>query len=365
VSTSASVRLEPPDLSDAIRRVVVSERARGHSRVSKIVERAEPLDIQLVDEKLLDRDHDSINQQYRYEKRTLMLDVNPGSFMKPWPSDPHLVGNDEWCLTPVEGCPLDCSYCYLQDYLDRPLVKAFVNQEQMREQIENFAEDPPDDPPYYFSLGELSDGVFLEPLLNTIPIVWDSFRDRDQYNLEVRTKSHHVHQIPERVHPHDQGVFTWSLSPESVARTDEMLTSSLDQRISAMKYLIDSKFHVGVRRDPVLLKDDWRSQYRTLIDNLFQRIPPEDLKFLILGTFRFPRGFDETIEERFPNREILRDEFVEGPDGTYRYARCLRTEVFQDLSELLRDMGVDPDLCMEPRYIWEDVDLDRTSYSHA
>jgi spore photoproduct lyase len=160
-------------------------------------------------------------------------------------------------------------------------------------------------------------------------------------------------------------VFTWSLSPEGTARSDEMLTAPLDQRIAALSRLSKEGFRVAVRLDPILYREGWEQAYRELLETLFNRVEPDELDFVILGTFRFPRGFDRTIEERFPNRDFLREEFVEGPDGKFRYPRSLRTEVFRTLSDWLEQEGVQPDLCMEPGYVWEDADIEKTPGQHA
>lgn len=360
---TVQTRLDPPQVHRGIRRIAVSDRAKDHPQVEPLLDRARRLGMEVIEQ--INDDFSTINQKFRSEKRTLRLDINRGSFIKPWASDPNQVGEDEWCLTPVEGCPLDCSYCYLQDYLDRPLVTAYINQEIIAEQIECFLEDPPEAPPHYFSLGELSDGIFLEPLLDQIPRIWRCFSGREDAHLEIRSKSHHVHGLTQELDPHSSGVFTWSLSPEDMAKRDEMLTSSLAQRLQALAHMSSAGFQTAVRIDPILIRDNWEQSYRELITDLFDVVDPEDLSYLILGTFRFPRGFDRTMEKRFPNRSFLREEFVEGPDGTFRYARSTRTEVFRTLRRWLNDYGVEPDLCMEPSYVWEDAGFTINPGQHA
>jgi len=363
MSVTAETRLAPPDLTRAIKRITVGKRARGKTQTQKILERANRYGIELVDE--LRQDHGSVNQEFRYEKQTLKLDYNQGSFIKPWASDSAQIGRDEWCLTPVEGCPLDCNYCYLQDYLDQPLVKVFVNSEEMANQIECFLDDPPEEPPHFFSLGELSDGLFLQPLFGHVETIWDTFRGREQAFLEVRSKSHHIHGLLDEISPHQQGVFSWSLSPETMAQRDEMLTSSLEQRLTALKLTSQHGFRTGIRIDPILLREGWQEAYQTLVETIVSTVQPSSLSFVILGTFRFPRGFDRTMRERFSNRSFLRDEFLQGPDGTFRYARDRRTSAFQKFREWLEPHGIQPDLCMEPRYVWEDAGIPVQPGQHA
>lgn len=346
-------RLDPVSFDQQLERIVVGDDAVDHPNTERILSRARDFGLELCEE-VPDTDNRSVNARYRIEKSTIKLRMNHGSFIKPWESPQSIVGRDEWCLTPVEGCPLDCNYCYLQDYLDRPLIQIFVNQERIAEHVQSFMEDPPESPPHFFSLGELSDGLFLEPITRTIPLVWDVFRESSG-KLEVRTKSHHLGDLLSEIEPHPNGVFTWTLSPEGPDRRDEMLTSTLEQRINALQYTLEQGFRVSVRIDPIILRENWFEDYATLIGRLAEAVSLEDLTFLLLGVFRFPKGFDRTMEERFPNRDFLRDEFVEGPDGKLRYAREIRTEVYEQLGEVVRDYGGDPNLCMEPEYVWEDA----------
>lgn len=350
---SVSVRLNEPRLERVLRRVVVTPEVRDHPRTAGILDRAREAGLDVLEE-LPNTDKPSLNRRYRYEKQTLVLRLNQGSFIKPWESPPSIVGRDEWCLTPVEGCPFDCSYCYLQDYLDRPLVTAYVNQDAMVEHVRGFLDDPPEDPPHFFSLGELSDGLLLEPLLRSVPVVWEAFRSGPA-KLEVRTKSHHVHSVVDTLKPHPNGVFTWSLSPPGRDRRREMLTAPLDQRLAALKTMLEEGFRVAVRLDPILLDGEWFEPYVKLVERMDDYIDLEELTFLLVGTFRFPAGFDRTMEERFSNRTFLKDEFVKGPDGKYRYARFRRTEAYRALGDLLREYGGTPNLCMEPEYVWEDA----------
>lgn len=353
MQTTISSRLSEIDLTSAISRAVVSDEADGERGTRELVERIRQFDIPIVSD-LPDTSGDSINKKYREEKETLYLRMNKGSFIKPWESPPSIVGRDEWCLTPVEGCPLDCSYCYLQDYLDRPLIEVFTNQQEMPQHVREFIDDPPEEPPHFFSLGELSDGLFLEPILRSIPKVWSVFRDAPA-KIEVRSKSHHIHGLKGLIDPHPNGVFTWTLSPEGYDQRNEMLTSSLEDRLQAMAVMLSDGFRVSARIDPILLEKNWFQDYSSLIETMNEYINLDELTFLLLGVFRFPKGFDRTMEKRFSNRDFLKDEFVEGPDGKLRYARKRRTEAYERLGEVVRDHGGDPNLCMEPSYVWEDA----------
>lgn len=352
----AGTRLSEPSLEGVLDRVVVSPEARGDPDLPELLRRSRELGLR-IETQMPGGGEDSLNRRYRRLKRTLYVRRNRGSFIKPWGSPSSIVGRDEWCLTPVEGCPMDCSYCYLQGYLDSPFVQLFVNRGRMADHVRKFVEDPPEPSPHFFSLGELSDGLHLEPLTRSLSVVWDVFREVPA-KLEVRTKSDHVLGLPDRIEPHSDGVFSWSLSPEGPDQREEMLTAPLDRRLAAMRYMLDAGFRVAARLDPVLLVDGWFEDYRDLVDRMNRYFDLEELLFVLLGVFRFPRGFDRTIEQRFSGRRFLRDEFVEGPDGKLRYPRGRRADAYRRLVELLRDYGVEPNLCMEPTYVWEDAGLD-------
>ncbi len=334
-----------PGLRSRLKRLLVEPGAAKTNSGRKIIERAKRQGIEVLISEGIEIENLS--------KQSLVLSAQRSSHVNKWEHPQPLPDRAENCISPVEGCPFDCCYCYLLNHLQEPVPQATVNHELICREIEQRIEAGEK----YFSLGELSDGLELEPLLHFLPTIWNLFQKNEQSRLEVRSKSINVGPVLKELKPLDNVTFAWTLSPVSVARRIELRTASTGQRIKALKRLLEAGFNCGLRLDPIILQADWESEYQRLLEHIFSEISPVQLQFFILGCFRFPSGLDRQIEKRFPGRDFIRDEFVRGPDGKYRYPRFRRTAAYRKLLKLLPSENLRIGLCMEPEYIWNDLKI--------
>ena len=77
-----------------------------------------------------------------------------------------------------------------------------------------------------------------------------------------------------------------------------------------------------------------------------------------MGCFRFVPHLKEVISYRFPETNIIYDEFITGEDGKKRYFVDRRIDVYSFLAEKIRTSGgsgVTQYLCMESSYVWKKV----------
>jgi len=68
-------------------------------------------------------------------KRTLFLSENRGRFLKSCPGTREHLCCLYMVLHHAAGCPLDCSYCILQAYLNNPYIVCYVNIEDMMKEL--------------------------------------------------------------------------------------------------------------------------------------------------------------------------------------------------------------------------------------
>ncbi len=321
-------RLKNNKFLPTLRQLIISPAARKLNTARQIIRRAKKLEIPVITEQT----GETIDSSDYSEKRLLYLHSQKKKLINEWKAHPRLPDRSEWCLKPVEGCNFDCHYCYLQNYLERPLPNASVNYQALREQTASLLEQRKN---RYFSLGELSDGLFLEPLLKILPEIWELFSDCPESHLEVRTKSGRTATVINNLTRLENVTFTWTLSPLKITRQIELQSASLPTRLEAVKRLQSAGFHCGLRLDPILLTEDWKENYKKLISRCAQKLEIAELDFIILGTFRFPPGLDTIILDRFEQPDFIRSEFVKGPDGKYRYPRPHRTAAYSFLARLL------------------------------
>lgn len=79
-------------------------------------------------------DIDDLSPDVRFTegKRILILLRHKGSWLKSCPGTSSHVCCNLFTVDPGEGCPLDCTYCYLQSYLkNNPVLKLYSNTESL------------------------------------------------------------------------------------------------------------------------------------------------------------------------------------------------------------------------------------------
>jgi len=107
-----------------------------------------------------------LDERYRRAKRTLFFTMRKGSFLSPCRCP---AGADYRCcgyhtIQSVSGCPFDCSYCILQQYLaNNPFVSIFVNREAVEQEITTHLERHGT---LRVGTGELADSLVLDDLLD-------------------------------------------------------------------------------------------------------------------------------------------------------------------------------------------------------
>ena len=64
-------------------------------------------------------------------KKSILITRYKGKMLKPCPGTPKIICCNYHILNPVVGCPLDCTYCALQMYINNPLTIIFSNIEDL------------------------------------------------------------------------------------------------------------------------------------------------------------------------------------------------------------------------------------------
>lgn len=287
-------------------------------------------------------------------KRNLWITRFLGSFLKPCPGThaPYLCCN-YWILNLQMNCPLDCSYCILQNYTNFPLLTLFVNLEKIHEEIEALQEDRPNRL-LRIGTGELTDSLVLDPLTH-----WNEhlirFVSEKPVLLELKTKTSNVSHLP-RLKRRNVAV-SCSMNPRDIIQAEEYKTASFDQRLQALREAVQKGYRIGIHLDPILEVEDWENKYKEMIQGITEALQEEDVVWISLGTLRFPGPLKDIADERFPRSRAFLGEFVPCTDGKMRYFRPIRTRIYQKIYAEIRTKWnkVFIYFCMEHPVIWEQV----------
>jgi spore photoproduct lyase len=308
--------------------------------------------------------NDQDTDRFVRAKKRLAIAVKRGGLVKEFRRHSRLRQAREYYLLHAAGCPYDCSYCYLQAYFENPIPTIFANTEEMFEQVEATLADEKNrgaGKEILFHAGETADALALEHFSGFAAEAVPFFAKIPGALLELRTKSANVESILPLSHS-GRTIVSWTLTPHDVAEKYERGAASINERLGAASRCADAGYPIGLRLDPLIHYDGWRSGYRKLIEDVSQSIEPARIHSIALGAFRFPPRLREIMIDRFGRSELILDEFVPSPDGKFRYFRHVREEMYREIVAFIGEflgegVAAGIELAMEPEYVWENAGL--------
>lgn len=289
-----------------------------------------------------------------HAKDSLFLTRRKGPFLKSCPGTAGYICCGYRVLNLVSGCPMDCTYCILQSYLNQPCITVNVNWEDSLREIGGLVLRHPGRT-LRLGTGELADSLALEPLTDIarefIPLVL-SF---PEVVLELKTKTTEVDTLLD-IDPRDRVVLSWSVNAEEVSAVDEKGAPPLEERLRAAALCGRAGYRIGVHFDPLVRFAGWENAYRRVVAALYDHLDRSWIAWISLGTLRYPPALEAIIRERFPESRLPLEELVPGLDGKLRYFRPLRVQIYRSIyGEIMRrDPRGAVYLCMESPEVWKE-----------
>ena len=288
-------------------------------------------------------------------KKNLLITRFYGRRLKPCPGTSKHICCGYYVINATTNCPMDCSYCVLQGYLNNPLLTLYSNWDDLLEEIEIFISNR-SQPFLRLGTGELSDSLALELIFPLSQELIRFFADRNNGILELKTKSVEVDHLLCLNH-RGKTVISWSLNSAKMIEEEEMRTASLRERIDAARKCQEEGYPIGFHFDPIIYYEGWEKGYQETISSLFNQIDSKRVIWVSLGGFRYPPQLKTIVMERFPKTRIFLGELFPGKDAKFRYLREMRVEMYRKMAGWLKE--VDSDLfiylCMESKEVWEQV----------
>jgi spore photoproduct lyase len=329
-------------------------KAASHPLARQVSERMAPITPVLSSEDRAGRP-DNNPVEPGMDKRTLRLVSFPGELLKPCPG----TGDDYICcgyqiLNVGTNCPLDCSYCILQAYMNKPSLRLFVNLPEALPEIAGHIDSDPSRL-WRIGTGEFTDSLALDPIAGWTRWLLPFMAERKNAVLELKTKTDQIDGLiasPYR----DRIIVSWSLNSPWIASREEHGAPGLERRLSAAARCQEEGFVVAFHFDPLFLHPEWRDGYRRTLDLIDRYIVPRNVIWMSLGAMRYMPRLKTVIRHRHPKSRILYGEFVRGMDGKMRYFRPLRTELYGFLREVITEWHTDAGLylCMESHEVWKE-----------
>ena len=337
-------------------KVYIEESAQNSLPAKKAFQIFKPHQIQILSENFFSKGPLS-PQQFQHSKKTLLLKKFKGSFFKRCPgAKPKLMCCNYFVLNLGQNCEMDCSYCYLQSFINFPAVVLYTNIEKAFQELEEIKKL------HYknyirVGTGEQTDSLSLDDISLYSAKLIDFFNSCPHWLLEFKTKSDNIKNF-ENVTHNGNIVVSWSVNPEYIVQKEEHHTSSLPQRLLAAKRVRDKGFPVSFHIDPIIWHPEWKQNYSQLVQQITNSFSPDEVKHISIGALRFQPEQKIFMRKRFGMKSLIcQGEFFRSTDGKLRYDQEVRQEMFQYILKLFQKNSPHWPcfLCMETPENWLNV----------
>jgi spore photoproduct lyase len=334
--------------------LVVERGAEETPMVRRCRERLPDVPFRVVDDR---RDLAGGGDDFAAGKRRLFLAPHRGSFLGHCPAGTRgLACCNYLVMNLAANCPMDCGYCFLQEYLaDNPPLTAYVNPETALAELAQVL-DRHTDRHFRIGTGELADSLALDPLTGLSAELVPFFAARRNGLLELKTKTDAIEGLL-ALDPKDRVVVSWSLAPPAAVAFAEHGTASIPERLAAARRVVAAGYKVGIHFDPMIEHAGWEEGYRDLVAAVAAAVPAARLAWISMGALRFSPGLRTKVRQRFPGTPLLAGEQVPSADGKWRDFQPLRVAMYRRVRDVVTAAlpAVPLYLCMETPDVWQRV----------
>ena len=293
-------------------------------------------------------------QQITESKKVLFLKRFKGTFFKRCPgAKPKLMCCNYYVLNLGQNCEMDCSYCYLQSFINFPAVVIYTNIQQAFKELEELKKTHFNQ---YLRIGtgEQIDSLSLDDIsLYSVKLI-EFFKQCPHWLLEFKTKSDNIKNFKNISHKGNV-IVSWSINPEPIVQREEHQTASLKQRLLSACEVKQQGFKVSFHIDPLIYHKEWKQNYAQLVDQITELFKPKDIKHISLGALRFQSQQKALMRQRFGMQSLVcQGEFFSSKDKKLRYSQELRQDMFTFILKRFKQNSPHWPcfLCMETPEVW-------------
>lgn len=333
-------------------KIYIEKKYKDHANVKRILSNLVKTPIEYVDN-LFDLIKLSPVVYNPSEKsKILFLGGIRGDILKKCPGSHGHICCNYYIINLYIGCPLNCTYCILQEYLNQPFIIVNIDIENIFKSLNDMFKKS--NKFYRIGTGELGDSLVYDPITGFSKDFIDFFSNYPSNIFEFKTKTNLIDNIL-KINSPGNIIVGFSLNPEIVIKNQEGFSSFLIERLIAAKELIKKGYKISLHFDPIINIINFEKEYFNLIKTIFGYISGSDIAWISLGTFRYLPGLKKMIEYNYSNSNILNDEFVLCADKKYRYLKSIRLAMYKKIINWLRsfDKNLLIYLCMESPEVWK------------
>jgi len=349
------------------KKIFIEKNVRGGKWADNFIKKfsdVEIVEIKDLTEGLKKISYISPENLYNLRRDHVFLTKTTSTFIKMCPCTKGCRRCGYWILNVGFGCPMDCSYCYLQTYSNAPGIILSANVEDYYEHIENF--DRKLTQKIRIGTGEFTDSLAFDEYTEYSTVLIPFFRNMKNLVLELKTKVNKIDNVL-KTEPNDNVVISWSINTEKMAQKYERGASRVKARVQAALLAARRGYKIGFHFDPLIYYDGWEDEYRDAVEKLFSFDEiRKNTVWISLGTLRYTPGLKQTAEKRFSdNIMFYQGEFFADSDGKLRYKKNIRIGMYNKMISWIRSFKMDACiyLCMESEDVWQKTPLSKKDRS--
>ncbi len=291
------------------------------------------------------------------DETIILRSIKEKRYLKDCPGTKFYRCCDYKVLQIGDNCPFECIYCILNSYFDNLVNIIYVDVDKMVDEIIDFLSK---NRFLRLGTGEFTDSLALEPYTNLTKILLDKLKEKsiawDRFNLELKTKSLNIENFLDFEYKKSL-LFSWSLNTFFVWKNLELKTPSPEERLKKAKLAVDNGFKVSFHFDPLIVYDEYKKDYKEIIELIFDYIDPNKIAFISLGSFRYIPYLKHFISKKYGDTFLLENEFIYGKDSKLRYPYKLRVELYKYIISLLDPFKKNITIyyCMESERVWRNT----------
>ena len=235
-----------------------------------------------------------------------------------------------FCYTSLlMNCPFHCAYCYLQGMYPSSNLVMFLNLEDYFSDCRKWIAEKGS---LYLCISYDTDLLAMEGIY---PYVEEFARFLNQENalrIEVRTKAggeglwRKMQKLPLSSDARKRMIFAFTLSPEEIIEEAEEGSARLSSRIFAIQKALEEGYLVRLCFDPMIYHPRWKELYGDLLQEVFEKIPMEQIHDCSVGSFRLSESYLKAMGKALPNSPHTQFPY-ENTGGYYHYPRELMEEM--------------------------------------
>lgn len=235
-----------------------------------------------------------------------------------------------FCYTSLlMNCPFHCAYCYLQGMYPSSNLVMFLNLEDYFADCRKWIAEKGS---LYLCISYDTDLLAMEGIY---PYVEEFARFLNQENalrIEVRTKAggeglwRKMQRLPLSSEGRKRMIFAFTLSPEEIIEEAEEGTARLSSRIFAIQKALEEGYLVRLCFDPMIYHPRWKELYGALLQEVFEKIPMEQIHDCSLGSFRISESYLKAMGKALPYSPHTQFPY-ENTGGYYHYPKELMEEM--------------------------------------